>query len=149
MKTKAIFFILVLAVTTVFTACEKEETPKPEINNFELGYENNKTVHAGEDLHIDAEIVALGKIDRIQIVIHKHHHEHEHKSLTALKHAAEWELDTVYTKFSGLKNTRFHEHIDIPEHAEEGEYAVHFIVIDMEGNTGSIDDELEIKHEHN
>jgi hypothetical protein len=131
----------------VFSSCEKDNSPKPEISNFELAYDNNKTIHAGEDLHLEAEIVSLGKIDKVQIVIHKHG-DHEHKSVLSGEHEHEWEVDTTYTKFSGLKNTKFHEHIEIPEDAEAGEYALHFAVIDMEGNSSDIDDGFYVEHNH-
>ena len=58
----------------------------------------------------------------------------------------EWEIDTTYTRFSGLKNTTFHEHIDVSVHAEIGDYHFHLIVTDMEGQQTSVEEELEIQH---
>jgi hypothetical protein len=138
---------IILAVLVVFAAiisgCNKEVS-KPQIKNFELGYENSKIAFIGDELHIDAEIVAEGKIDRIIIEIHPE--GHGHKSSGQLKNDDEWEVEITFTKFSGLKNTDFHEHIDVPDHAEPGDYHFYMKVIDMEGNTTSVEDEFELKH---
>jgi len=120
-------------------SCEK--SAKPEIDFHELGYENSKTVVAGEELHMDAEIVAEDKIDRIELELHP---EGEHGSGKAAQDGHEWEFDTLYTKFSGLKNTHFHEHMDIPEDVPPGAYHFHLTVTDMEGAQASHEDEVEI-----
>jgi hypothetical protein len=47
-------------------ACKKDEViSKPEIDLTELGYENSKIGYTGSDLHIEAEIVAEGKIETV------------------------------------------------------------------------------------
>lgn len=145
MKTRNLFIAIALAAGLIFTSCQKEETPKPEIISFELGHNNSKTGYIGSNLHIDAEIEAPGRIDRIKVEIH-FEGAHDEKSAFAGKDEEGWEFDSVYTEFSGLKNTVFHKDIPIPEHAEEGDYHFHFSVIDMEGNQTSIDEELEIVH---
>lgn len=120
-----------------FSSCEKDEetNAKPEIDLHELGYENSKIAYAGSELHIDAEIVAEAKIDKVHIEIHS---ESEHKD-------GEWHVDTTYTKFSDLKNTNFHEHLDVSSDADTGHYHFHFSVTDMEGQQTIIEDELEVK----
>lgn len=145
MKTRNLFIAIALAAGLIFTSCQKEDTPKPEIISFELGHNNSKTGYIGSNLHIDAEIEAPGKIDRIKVEIH-FEGEHDEKSAFTGTDEEGWEFDSVYTEFSGLKNTVFHKDIPIPEHAEEGDYHFHFSVIDMEGNQTSIDEELEIVH---
>ena len=136
--------LLALAlIATALISCEKDEVKKPEILNFELGYENSKTAYLGSELHIDADIVAENGIDRIVIEIH---YEGGHNKSIALDHSDnEWEFDHTYTEFQGLKNTNFHKHIEIPLDAEPGEYHFHFKVIDMEGYTAEIEEDLEIK----
>ncbi len=143
---KKIFLIAIaLTASLFFTSCEDDETnPKPVVDLTELGYENNKIAYAGADLHIEAEIVAEGKIDIITIEIHPEG-EHDHKSTSQTLHDDEWEVDTTYTKFSGLKNTNFHEHIDVPVHADTGHYHFHFIVTDLEGQQTVFEDEIEIQ----
>ncbi len=133
---------ILLAAVVIMTSCGKTE--KPEIGSFELGYENSKIAYVGGDLHINAEVVAEGTIDRIHIVIHPEG-EHGKKGVRSAMDEGEWEVDTTYTKFSGLKNTTFHEHIEIPMDAEPGDYHFHFEVTDMEGYQTVIEEELEIK----
>ncbi len=141
-------FLIVIAFTAglFFTSCEKDDetTPKPVITLSELGYENSKIGYAGTDLHIEAEIVAEGKIDKVTIEIHPEG-EHKEKSASITLHEDEWEVDTTFTEFSGLKNTTFHKHIDIPVHTEIGHYHFHFIVTDIDGQQTTVEEELEIK----
>lgn len=137
--------LLTLAVFTAlfFAACEKNENPsKPIITILELGegdsHGNNLIAKVGGDLHMEIDIVAEGKIAKIQVRIHpegEHHEEGEHE---------EWEVDTTYTTYSGLKNTIFHEHVDIDISAEPGDYHFDFIVTDMEGNQSSAEADLKI-----
>jgi len=141
-------FLIAIAFTAglFFTSCEKDDetNPKPIITLTELGYENSKIGYAGTDLHIEAEIVAEGKIDYVTIEIHPEG-EHEEKSTSIVLHEGEWEVDTTYTEFSGLKNTTFHKHIDIPVDADTGHYHFHFIVTDMDGQQTTVEEELEIQ----
>ncbi len=138
---------LVIITTLFFIACDKEDDipSKPVISILELGdgetHGNDHTAKIGEDLHMEVNVVAEGKIDKIQVRIHpegEHHKDGGHE---------EWEIDTTYTKFSGLKNTLFHEHLEISNLAEPGEYHFDFIVTDMEGNQSSAEAELEIINE--
>jgi hypothetical protein len=140
MKTKAFFALLILS-TLFFVACDKDPA-SPVITILELGegesHGNDRTAKIGGDLHMEIEVVAEGRIDKIQVRIHpegEHHDEGEHEG---------WEVDTTYTKFSGLKNTIFHEHVEIDAEAEPGEYHFDFIVTDMEGNQSSAEADLQI-----
>ena len=131
----------------VFTACE-EKISMPEIINVELGSANSKKVVAGNDLHIEAEIVAQNKIAQIRLVIHmeeEHHHSPAMKISSSLRIADEWEVDTIYTgAYANVKNTDFHEHIEVPADAHPGTYHVHLYVTDMEGNQAKYEDEIEV-----
>jgi len=143
MNKKVFLIAIILGVTMFFTACDDDnEIAIPEVTIMELGvgasHGNDHTAIVGSDLHIEAEIVAEGTIDLVQVLIHP---EGEHKSAMD---EDEWELDTTYTKFSGLKNTTFHEHVEIDISAEPGEYHFDMIVTDMEGNQSSAEAELEI-----
>jgi hypothetical protein len=145
MRTEKFLVTIVLVTVIFFASCQKEETPKPEIISFELGHDNSKTGYIGSDLHIDTEIEAPGKIDWIKVEIH-FEGEHDEKNAFAGTDEEGWEFDSVYTEFSGLKNTVFHKDIPIPEYAEEGDYHFHFSITDMEGKQTYIDEELEILH---
>lgn len=138
-------FLITIAFTAglFFTSCEKDnEVAKPVITIHELGegdtHSNDHTAKIGGELHMDIDILAEGKIDKIQVRIHpegEHNEEGEHEG---------WELDTTYTNFSGLKNTTFHEHVEIDSTAEADPYHFDFIVTDMEGNQSSAEAELQI-----
>jgi len=136
--------IAILLIAVFFVSCEDDEVKMPEISNLELGYDNSRTGYLGSDLHIDADIIAENRIDRIVVEIH-YEGDHHHKKSFVLAHSDhEWEFEHTYTEFQGLKNTKFHEHIDIPLDVKPGEYHFHFKVIDMEGYTAEIEEDLEI-----
>lgn len=143
MNTRVLLIAMTFAAVLFLTACEKDDgVVKPVITILELGegdtHGNDHTAKVGGELHMEVDVVAEGTIDYIQVRVHpegEHDEEGEHE---------EWELDTVYTKFSGLKNTIFHEHAEIDTTAEAGEYHFDFIVTDMEGNQSSAEAELQI-----
>ena len=140
---KKIRFALISTLLIISVSCNNEdEISAPDIMRGELGYDNTGTVTLGEELHMEFEITADGKIESISVEIH---HDGDHKSMSALKGEMEWEFDSIYTdaKYVGAKNIEFHEHIDIPMEAEAGEYHFHLLVRDMEGNTSSFEDDLE------
>jgi hypothetical protein len=146
MNTRIFLITIAFIAGLFFTACEKdvETNPKPVITLSELGYENSKIGYAGTDLHIEAEIVAKGKVDKITIEIHPEG-EHEEKSASIVLHEGEWEFDTTYTEFSGIINPTFHKHIDIPVDADTGHYHFHFIVTDLDGQQTTVEEELEVQ----
>ncbi|MCB0629984.1 MAG: DUF4625 domain-containing protein [Saprospiraceae bacterium] len=134
MKTRIYLFVIAVTIGLFITSCEKDEvtTPKPEIDNFELGIGNSHIAYVGSDLHIEVEVVAEGTISTIEVEIHKE------------DGSGGWEYNNVYTEFSGLLNTTFHKHVDIPADAETGDYHFHFIVTDMAGRQTEVEEELEI-----
>lgn len=142
MNTKLFLIAMAFVAGIFFTSCEKDKVAKPAITILELGegdtHGNDHTAKIGGELHIEADVVAEGKIDKIQLRIHP---EGEHDATGTIE---EWELDTTYTKFSGLKNTTFHEHVDIANTAKAGDYHFDFIVTDMEGKQSSAEAELKI-----
>jgi len=147
MKLSIKLMALIAIIPAFLISCDKNENP--EITIHELGYENTKTVIAGSDLHIDAEIMAPQKISSIQLIIHS---EEEHAANIPMKvkstnqEATEWEVDSIYTKgYAGVKNAEFHEHLDVPLTAESGHYHVHIKVTDMEGNQTVKEDEIEVQ----
>jgi uncharacterized protein with FMN-binding domain len=140
---QSLLFISIASVLLV--ACEKEISA-PVIKNVEIGYENSKTAYIGGELHIEADIIADGKIANIRLVIH-HEEEAEHAPKMKISgttvQTEEWEVDTIYTGvYANVKNTTFHEHIDIPANAEAGSYHLHLYVTDLEGNQSMIEEEI-------
>jgi len=144
MKSDTYIKLLIVTATLLFSSCEKDESAKPLVDEFELGYQNSKKATLGNDLHINAEVVAEGRINTIQVEIHSEE-EHGGKGTGSLFHDGEWEFDSTYTEFKGLKNTSFHKHVDIPVTAEAGTYHFHFIVTDLEGNQTEIEEDLMIE----
>ncbi len=134
--------MILFSASLMVSSCKKDDPiiDKPVISNYELGYSNNKTAYPGSDLHIEADVVATGKIQSIRVWIHL---EEAAKSGDS-KDDTEWSVDTVYTKFSGLKNSNFHEHLDIPISATLGIYHFHFSITDMEGNVTEMEDDLNV-----
>jgi len=141
MKTRNINFLLLF--TALFfgflSSCKKDDadipvSTKPEIGTMEIGSDNNKTVKAGSDLHLEGEIVAEALIDKIVIEIHQ-------------EGGGNFKLAKVFTdeKYAGKKNATFHEHIDIPSEAPAGQYHFHFTVSDKAGNTTTVESPLTIQ----
>ena len=142
MKRINIFYLLAFSLITVVTSCEKGE--EPTINNLEIGINNSHIGYLGNDLHLEADILAEAKVDNIRILIHQED-EDEDKSVFNIEHSEVWEYDSTYTGvYAGVKSPTFHEHIDIPGNVEEGEYHFHIYVTDMEGYQVMVEEEIEI-----
>lgn len=118
------------------TSCEKDETSaKPAVEITEVGSDNTGKVTAGNNLHLEAEIVAEGLIAEITVEIHQ-------------EEGGDFEIKETFgadSEYSGLKNTKFHEHIDIPADAPAGEYHLHLTVKDREGQTTTKESKLFIE----
>ena len=124
-----IFVIITLAV--VFAACRK--TPSaPKITLTEVGHENSGKAEQGDDMHLEADILAEGLIKSIHVEIHQE--------------SGSYEIEKSYTsgKYIGVKNTEFHEHIDIPADAPLGKYHLHLTVTDNEGQTATAEAHVEV-----
>lgn len=133
MKPRILFIALAFATSLFLTSCDKDEdVAKPVINLTELGLSNSKVTYIGSDLHIEAEIEAEGKIDKITVEIHQ-------------EEGSSDEIVVTYDEFAGLKNTTFHKHVDIPATTVAGEYHCHITVTDMEGNSTTVEEEISIE----
>ena len=132
MKKLVSIFTLLFALSLLFNGCEKIDPPT--ITLHELGYENSKTVKQGSDLHVEAEILAEGKIQTIRVEIHPEEHGVN----------SSWTVNQVFTKFEGYKNTEFHEHFEATADALTGAYHFRIEVVDQEGNVGYFETEIEV-----
>jgi|SRR5690625_4032319 len=134
---KAFYKLSFLLWATLFlVSCEKDDDTQiqlPIISDLEIGQDNNKIGYVGEDLHIEATIFAAEKIKTVEISIH---HEDNQNG---------WNFNQIYSEFENLKNTEFHEHIDIPLNALRGKYHLHFKVTDQKGNATEEEAFLEIR----
>ena len=97
-----------------------------------MGHDNSKTAMRGDDMHLEADILAEGLIKRIDVEIHQED--------------GSFEIEKSYTegKYVGVKNVEFHEHIDIPADAPLGEYHLHFTVTDQKGQTTVAETHVEV-----
>ncbi|MDD4489298.1 MAG: DUF4625 domain-containing protein [Paludibacter sp.] len=141
-------FLFISIAALLLVACEKEISA-PVFKSVEIGLNNSKTAYIGDDLHLEADIIADGKIASIRLVIHHEEEGAEHAPKMKIRgvaaHAEEWEVDTIYTGvYANVKNTTFHEHIEVPEYAEPGSYHLHLYVTDLDGNQSMIEEEITI-----
>ncbi len=123
-----------IAIMAMVSSCSKddESIPKPVISNLEVGLNNSHVAYAGADLHLEAEIVAEGKINKITVEIHQ-------------EEGSSNEIVVEYDEFKGLKNTTFHKHVDIPATTPLGNYHCHITVSDMEGSSTTVEEEIAIQ----
>lgn len=85
-----------LLIAATFGACKKDddvaEISAPAITAMEVGPENNKTAHPGNDVHVEALITAAANLESVTLEI-------------SSKSGSGWKLNTVYTEgFVGLKS---------------------------------------------
>lgn len=141
MNTKVFLIATALIAGLFFTSCEKDDDvfPIPTISELVLGIDDSHVAYINAylemeaDLHIEAEVVAEGLINTIEVEIHA-------------EDGSDNEIDTIYDySDQTLKNTTFHEHIEIPYDFPVGDYHFHFTVTDKEGNSTTIEAELSIE----
>lgn len=128
---------LALVLLTIFSlsSCNPDDNTlpaTPTIQLTEVGSGNSKTANIGGDLHLDAEIVAEGLIAKIELEIHQED--------------GDFEIEKEWTtgNYIGLRNTDFHEHVDIPANAPAGDYHLHLKVTDANGRTAVAEAEIKL-----
>ena len=137
LKYMSLMLALLCVVSLGFTSCgddDDDDLPaKPVITLTEVGHDNSKHAHPGHDLHLEAYVVAEGLIKSINIEIHQ-------------ENGGTMKIEKAYTdgKYIGVRNTEFHEHIDIPENAPLGEYHLHFVVTDNSGQQTVAESDIEL-----
>jgi len=133
MNIRLLFIAIAFTSGLFLTSCDKEEEiSKPVISDLELGISDSHVAYIGADLHVEAEIVAEGRIKLVMVEIHQ-------------EEGSSDEIVVEYDEFAGLKNTTFHEHIDIPATTVAGTYHCHLTVTDMEGNSTTVEEEISIE----
>lgn len=130
---KTIALALIFGSIALFTACSDDDPiPAPTISNLEVGDSNNRKATIGGELHLDAEIIAEGKIDKIKVDLHP-------------ESVSGDDIEAEYTGYAGQKNADFHEDLAIPATAPAGEYHLDITVIDQEGNSTSAEADVIIE----
>jgi hypothetical protein len=141
MKTTKVITVLLLLMAS-FTACKKDnpvepepEQPKPTLENLELGLGNAGIGIIGEDFHFEGDVLAVDKIDRVEVKMLQKAGE---------KYSKAWKHEITWTQYNGLKNTNIHKHFNIPTDAAEGKYDLQVIVYDQNGSKLEIKRDFEI-----
>lgn len=143
-------FLAIIAFLGLFLqSCSSDDdtdslTNAPEISNFEYGEGNEHSTepvaYIGSDIHLEAEINAVATIESITLIIHAH-------DLEVGEDEVEWDFEQIFTDAKYLVlNPEFHEHIDIPATAPEGEYHVELIITDALGNSTEVEGHIDILH---
>ena len=134
-----------------FVSCnddDDDDVKAPVITLEEVGHGDGHVGHPGHDLHLEAAITAEGYIKSISVQI--------------AQKEGNFLITKDYTEgaYVDVRNTEFHEHIDIPEDAPLGAYKLTFVVTAKEGPSGLAecdltlieddgeDDDDEDEHEH-
>lgn len=124
-----------LAATCLFS-CKKEDAPvleKPVVTINEVGSNNSRIAYTGNNLHLDAEVKAPGKVASIKLQI------------TLADSNYGWDVVKTYTTpYAGVKNADFHEHIDVPENARPGMYTLLIVVTDEAGEKAQAKVDFEV-----
>ncbi|MDR0422513.1 MAG: DUF4625 domain-containing protein [Proteiniphilum sp.] len=121
----------------LFSSCEREnKLPAPSVEITGLGSGHNspddRIAHAGSDVHLEAVITAEGLIREITVEVRWQ--------------SGNFRFGETYAgaKYAGVKNATFHEHVDVPADAPEGEYRLLLTVTDHEGQTASAESALTV-----
>ncbi len=136
---KSLKYLGILAIACVinfsFNSCGDDgpTIAKPTINLTEVGHDNGHHAHPGHDMHLEANIQAPGTIHDIVVEIE------QVGGTTKIKE--------MYTKgkYVGVKNTEFHEHIDIPASTPLGKYMLYFTVADDFGQQTTVSCEIDME----
>lgn len=113
--------VIVAFALMAMTACGNDPAA-PVVTLNEVEHENSHSVVAGDDLHLEANIVAEGIVKSITL----HVSDDKHASFV---------MDTAFvdSKYIGVRNVELHEHIDIPAMCVAGRYSLMLSVADREG----------------
>ncbi len=123
-------------LATAFSSCDDDDRPavsSPVATLSEVGEENSKTATAGKDLHLEGELEAQGLIGRIDLLI-----------TTADGRTTVLSKTWSEGKYTGVRNTTFHEHVDIPADTPAGNYKLTFTVTDQTGQSSVFTSDLHI-----
>lgn len=131
--------VLCCVLSIALSSCSNDDdnelnVSKPTATLAEVGEENCKEATAGKDLHLEGDLLAEGLIARIDVTI-------------ATADGTTTVVRKSYTegKYIGVKNTTFHEHLDIPADAAAGAYKLTFVVTDQLGQSATFTSNLTIK----
>lgn len=128
--------LMLCTFTFVLSSCSNNDDPlvtAPVVTLAEVGEENSKEAIAGHDLHLEGELLAEALIARIDVTI-----------ASADGQRVVVNKSWTESKYIGVKNCTFHEHIDIPEATIAGSYRLTFVVTDKLGQSTTFTSDLNI-----
>lgn len=137
--TKKLFFsvlTLLSVFTLALTSCSNDPDEPSQgsisITNAEFGHDNEKTAIIGRDLHLEADIRSDARIKAIRVALIKDDNN---------------KMEHTYTdsKYVGVLNTTFHEHLSLPETLAEGDYQCIITVTDANDRTAFVNENITLK----
>jgi hypothetical protein len=137
MNVKVFLAAIIFASSFVFTSCDDDDDDdiaRPEVLLHELGIGNSKVGYVGKDLHIEADVKAVGKFDYAIV-----------KILSKDKNSTIADSTFKNTEYKGKINPTFHRHLDIPEDVDPGDYVFQLTVFDEAGQQTTIEENLKIE----
>ena len=127
--------LILLTLIVLFASCNKSDSDAnlPIVTLTEVGHNNSKCAHPGHDMHLEADIIAEAGISRIKVELRQ-------------EDGIDFQIKLLFTdgKYIGVRNTEFHEHIDIPADAPLGNYSLHFTVTDNNGLQTKVECGIEV-----
>ncbi len=134
--------ILALATVALTVAACSDSNPTgpsaaaPVIDLTEVGEDFENVAIIGEDLHLEAEVEAEGRIETVQLRIVQQ---------AGRTYARPWSLEVTWDQYRGQTDAHVHKHVDIPNDAPAGIYDLLVIVKDQRGKTTQVKRDLEIR----
>ncbi|MDO4224818.1 MAG: DUF4625 domain-containing protein [Bergeyella zoohelcum] len=132
--------VLGLFASLAIISCNRNEeemamtTTPPTITNIEIGEENTRKAHPGDELHIEAEVKAEGMIKSLELQI------------TPKKSGSGWVIVERFADAVGKQDYDIHQHYDIPVNAKVGEYDVIITITDLKGQKTTYEAVLTIEN---
>ncbi len=129
-------FALLSMLTLSLTSCDKDDDVKTNANvtfsNIEVGLENSKEATVGGDLHLECDIVSENKIKSIEVKM--------------TQKDGKGTLSKLYTdsKYTGVLNTTFHEHLELPSTLDAGTYHLAINVTDVNNNSKAYETDIKL-----
>lgn len=130
---KILYLFLFVTATSLISCGDDSDCNPPVIQLTEVGHENSKMAYAGQDFHLEADIVTENGVKSIEVVLRKTDDD-------------SYVMSETYddSKYAGVRNVEFHEHVFVPADMPEGEYLLRMTVTDMKGGNATAESMLTV-----
>lgn len=137
---KKSFIMSAIALLSVFTlsmtSCSDDDDPvaesKIEFKDAEFGHHNSKTAFVGKDIHLECEIASESKITAITASL-----KDKDGKTVATKNYTD-------SKYIGVLNVKFHEHLHLSADIKEGDYRCIISVTNERGTTKTLEENIKL-----